>query len=69
MTNRPGYNCKTGVLHLGVSDHSLIYGCRKITFIVGIHKSSAFKADLIEWMFVYESLMIQMLCGTNLEMF
>ena len=46
MTNRPENIGKTGVLHLGVSDHSLIYGCGKIAFIVGIHKSSAFNECL-----------------------
>ena len=32
MTNKPENISNTGVLHLGVSDHSLIYGCRKIAF-------------------------------------
>ena len=55
MTNKPENISNTGVLHLGVSDHSLIYGCRKIAFsrnppklvesrCLKNYKSSAFKA-------------------------
>ena len=57
MTNKPENINNSGVLHLGVSDHSLIYGCRKIGFsknspklvdsrCLKNYKSSAFKADL-----------------------
>ena len=30
LTNKKENICNSGVLHLGISDHSLIYGCRKI---------------------------------------
>ena len=30
MTNTPEKINNTGIVHLGISDHSLIYGCRKI---------------------------------------
>ena len=30
MTNAPEKVSSSGVLHIGISDHSLIYGCRKI---------------------------------------
>ena len=63
MTNKPENISNTGVLHLGVSDHSLIYGCRKIAFsrnpsklvesrCLKNYKSSAFKADLNECLFM-----------------
>ena len=32
MTNTPEKISSSGVLHIGISDHSLIYGCRKISF-------------------------------------
>ena len=59
MTNRPENFCNAGVLHLGVSDYSLICGCRKIAFsrnpsklvehrCLKNYKSSAFKTDLNE---------------------
>ena len=59
LTNRPENISKSGVLHLGVSDHSLIYGCRKISFTrepakmvhtrcLKKYKSAAFKNDLNE---------------------
>ena len=61
MANKPENINNSGVLHLGVSDHSLIYGCRKIAFsknppklvdsrCLKNYKSSAFKADLSEYL-------------------
>ena len=57
LTNKPESICNSGVIHLGVSDHSLIYGCRKIVLrrnppkmvesrSFKYYKSPAFKADL-----------------------
>ena len=60
MTNRPENINNSGVLHLGLSDHSLIYGCRKMTFsknppnsrCLKNYKSSVLKADLSEYLLI-----------------
>ena len=31
ITNKPGNYLQSGVLHIGISDHSMIYACRKIS--------------------------------------
>ena len=57
IANKPEYIKNFGVLHLGISDHSLIYGCRKIAYCktapkiiecrkFNKYKSPAFKDDL-----------------------
>ena len=59
LTNKPENISNSGVVHLGISDHSLIYGCRKISFCKNppklvesrnfkYYKSSEFKNDLTE---------------------
>ena len=61
LTNKPENINYSRVLHLGISDHSLIYGCRKIAFSKNApkivesrkfkhYKSSAFKIDLDKYL-------------------
>jgi hypothetical protein len=33
IVSKPDNICRSGVLHIGISDHSLIYVCRKISFV------------------------------------
>ena len=38
ITIKPGNYLKSGVLHIGISDHSMIYACRKISTPNNMHK-------------------------------
>ena len=41
ITNKPGNYLRSGVLHIGVSNHSMIYACRKISTPNNMHKGIA----------------------------
>ena len=38
ITNKPGNYLRSGVLHIGISNHSMIYACRKISTPNNMHK-------------------------------
>ena len=44
ITNKPGKICMSGVIHTGISDHSLIYTIRKISIIT--HKNEENIAEI-----------------------
>ena len=39
FANKPENIINSGMVHLGVSDHSLIYGCRKISLLPNVTKN------------------------------
>jgi hypothetical protein len=38
ITNKPGNYLRSGVIHIGISDHSMVYACRKISTPNNMHK-------------------------------
>ena len=38
ITNKPGNYLRSGVIHSGISDHSMVYACRKISTSNNMHK-------------------------------
>ena len=38
ITNKPENYLKSGVIHIGISDHSLVYTCRKLSVPKSKHK-------------------------------